>query len=89
MNVCWRVRVAGQEVEEEPMMGYEAAMKEISVNELAGGEGECVVWWRNLRYCDLPFFADPIYGQMQKKLLEKHQAEKEGGQLLCKTFLND
>lgn len=36
MSVC--MYVTGQEVEEEPMMGYEAAMKEISVNELAGGK---------------------------------------------------
>jgi hypothetical protein len=43
--------------EEEPVMNYEQAMKEISVNELA---------------------ADPIYSKMQKKLLEKHQADKEG-----------
>ncbi|XP_019849545.1 PREDICTED: kinesin-like protein KIF13B [Amphimedon queenslandica] len=43
--------------EEEPVMNYEQAMKEISVNELA---------------------QDPIYSNMQKKLLEKHQAEKEG-----------
>jgi kinesin family protein 13 len=42
--------------EEEPVMNYEQAMKEISVNELA---------------------ADPIYSKMQKKLLEKHQADKE------------
>ena len=24
------------------------------------------------------YFLDPIYSNMQKKLLEKHQAEKEG-----------
>ena len=47
-NACWCVRGAGQEVDEEPMMGYEAAMKEISVHELAGGEGEFVVGWENL-----------------------------------------
>lgn len=35
MSVC--MYVTGQEVEEEPMLTYEAAMKEISISELARG----------------------------------------------------
>lgn len=65
--------MGGASVEsEEPVMDYEEAMKEISVNELATGGRSCWAW------SSFDFFPDPIYSKMQKKLLEKHQAEKEG-----------
>ena len=60
--------------EEEPVMNYEQAMKEISVNELAQG-GSCYKIPYNYF---LIIILDPIYSKMHEKLMEKHQAEKEG-----------
>ena len=60
--------------EEEPVMNYEQAMKEISVNELAQG-GSCYKIAYNYF---LIIILDPIYSKMHEKLMEKHQAEKEG-----------
>ena len=61
--------------EQDRLMDYEEAMKEISLIELTnGGWGGGGTWCEGV----WPPSADPVYSKMHQKLSEKHKAEKEG-----------
>ena len=75
-------------------MDYEQAMKEISLNELTNGGCVCPALAAAVvcdqpsppppTHTHIPppththMHSDPMYVKMQKELMEKHEAEKEG-----------
>ena len=63
-----------QSGEENELMDYEQAMKEISINELTNG-GSILVGWTDLMH---KFVLDPVYSKVQENLMKKHEEEKEG-----------